>query len=69
MAKHDPLVIPRYWKWLTLAIPFALGLLALALVAWLIWEAGAPTCESQPGHSDQCDSYLPGVPGQEGSHQ
>lgn len=65
---HDPLAIPRWWKWFTLAILFALGLLALAVVAWLIRGPIGTSCQSEAHLSDLCDPYLPGVPGKEGSH-
>lgn len=63
---HDPLAIPRRWKWVTMGLAFAVMALVLALLAWLIWRAGVPTCESGSQLSDRCDPYLPGVPGKEG---
>lgn len=60
------LAIPRWWKWLSLAIPCALGLLLLALVAWIGWRVGESACQSEAHLSDLCDPYMPGVPGREG---
>ncbi|MDO8357300.1 MAG: hypothetical protein Q7U76_12995 [Nitrospirota bacterium] len=57
-----PLTIPRWWKWIMLA----LSLILLTAALYAIWHAGGSACESEAHLSDLCDPYLPGIPGREG---